>query len=61
MKLFKQLKNLLLPFENPDHPLYSAPPEEPDPAWDDLGTEFLHAPHQIEYTTSSDPNTKHRI
>ena len=47
-----------LPFEMEDHPLHSPKYEEPDLSdWDDLSD----APYQIEYTISSDPNTKHRI
>ena len=40
----KWLKKLLLPFEEPDHPLYSAKPEEPSEDWDELGpypTEYI--------------------
>ena len=37
-KLLGWLKNKLLPFENPDHPLYTPPHIEPDLSdWDDLG------------------------
>ena len=36
MNLLGWLKNLLLPFENPDHPLHSPKPYDPgdDPEWD---------------------------
>ena len=64
--MFRSLRDwylrVFLPFEQPDHPLYAAPAVEEDLSdWDDLGTEFLHAPHQIEFTVSSDPDTIHRI
>ena len=65
MSFFQRLKacylQTFLPFENSEHRLYCAPPEEPGEEWEDLGNEFLHAPFQIEFTTSSDPHTKHRI
>lgn len=38
MGFLKWLKKTLLPFEEPDHPLYTPPHEEPDLSdWDDLG------------------------
>jgi hypothetical protein len=58
MNILQRIKDLLLPYENPEHPLYAAPFEEPDLSdWDDLSD----APYQIEFTVSSDPETKHRI
>ena len=41
IKFMGWLKDLLLPFENPNHPQYTPPPYDPgsDPDWDDLGEE----------------------
>ena len=56
MNLLQRLKRLLLTYEETDHPLYAAKPEEPGDEWDDLG----QAPFQFKYTTSSDPdNTRY--
>lgn len=46
MKFIKQLKNLVLPFEDPQHPMYSATPEESDAEWDLIED----APYQLKIT-----------
>lgn len=56
--MFKQLKawylQTFLPYEDTAHPMYQAPEEETDEAWDLTDEDvWMDAPYQFTYTTTT--------